>query len=147
MSKTDHAHIESAVYRVDKFVVPAAARQEFLERVTQTHQILRGQAGLIRDLILEQSSSIIAKSGLPVFAKNDAKTTNLSRLSLACQPNLLSPGEFNFVTVAQWRSEAVIADVRAAVAAFHKERGFDAQEMFTRLGIKADIGIYARIIE
>jgi len=33
------------------------------------------------------------------------------------------------------------------VAAFHKEMAFDPQERLTRLGIKADIGIYVRITE
>ena len=113
MSKTDHS-FESHVYRVDKFVVPAAARREFLDRVRQTHEVLRRQTGFIRDLILEQSAG---------------------------------PGEFNFVTLVEWESEAVLADVRAAVAAFHKEIAFDPQERLTRLGIKADIGIYVRITE
>jgi len=113
MSKTDHS-FESHVYRVDKFVVPAAARREFLDRVRQTHEVLRRQTGFIRDLILEQSAG---------------------------------PGEFNFVTLVEWESEAVLADVRAAVAAFHKEIAFDPQELFTRHGIKADIGIYAGITE
>ena len=45
-----------SVYRVDKFVVPAAAREEFLRRVEETHQLLRRQPGFIRDAILEQVS-------------------------------------------------------------------------------------------
>ena len=113
MSKTDHS-FENYIYRVDKFVVPAAARREFLDRVRQTHDILRRQIGFIRDLILEQSAG---------------------------------PGEFNFVTLVEWQNAAVLADVRAAVAAFHKEIAFDPQELFTRVGIKADVGNYARITE
>jgi heme-degrading monooxygenase HmoA len=50
MSKTD-GHI----FRVDKFVVPETAREEFLRRVVQTHELLRTQAGFVRDLILEQT--------------------------------------------------------------------------------------------
>jgi heme-degrading monooxygenase HmoA len=42
------------VYRVDKFVVPAAGRDEFLGRVAETHALLRAQPGFVRDLILEQ---------------------------------------------------------------------------------------------
>lgn len=45
---------EGALYRVDKFVVPAAARDAFLERVMATHAVLRAQAGFMRDLVLEQ---------------------------------------------------------------------------------------------
>jgi hypothetical protein len=33
----------ASVYRVDKFIVPQAARDEFLKRVHDTHNILRQQ--------------------------------------------------------------------------------------------------------
>ncbi len=42
------------VYRVDKFIVPAKSRTEFLERVRATHAILAQQPGFVRDLLLEQ---------------------------------------------------------------------------------------------
>src|SRR4029079_7831551 len=42
-------------YRVDKFIVPETARDEFLSRVFQTHQVLRRQPGFVGDLLLEQS--------------------------------------------------------------------------------------------
>jgi quinol monooxygenase YgiN len=114
MSKTDRLPPESHIYRVDKFVVPAAAREEFLDRVAQTHRTLRAQPGFVRDLILEQSGG---------------------------------PGEFNFVTLAEWESEEAVGPVRAAVADFHRQIGFDPQDMFARLGIRPDIGIYKRIAE
>ena len=44
------------IFRVDKFVVPAHAREEFLARVHETHETLRTQAGFLRDAILEQTS-------------------------------------------------------------------------------------------
>lgn len=43
------------VYRVDQFVVPEAARDEFLSRVRQTHALLRAQPGFVQDFVLEQS--------------------------------------------------------------------------------------------
>lgn len=46
----------ATIYRVDKFVVPDAAREEFLHRVEETHQVLRRQPGFVRDTILEQVS-------------------------------------------------------------------------------------------
>ncbi|MEC9244191.1 antibiotic biosynthesis monooxygenase [Nitratireductor rhodophyticola] len=46
----------NAIYRVDKFAVPAPAREEFLERVSATHALLRQQAGFLGDIILEQAS-------------------------------------------------------------------------------------------
>jgi heme-degrading monooxygenase HmoA len=45
---------KAAIYRVDKFVVPQAAREEFLQRVGDTHRILRQQPGFVRDALLEQ---------------------------------------------------------------------------------------------
>ncbi|MEW9806617.1 antibiotic biosynthesis monooxygenase [Mesorhizobium sp. ZMM04-5] len=47
-------NMRCAVVRLDRFVVPGAARDEFLMRVGQTHDILRTQDGFIRDLLLER---------------------------------------------------------------------------------------------
>jgi len=44
------------VYRVDKFVVPVAGRDEFLKAVLHTHELLRTQRGFLHDLLLEQES-------------------------------------------------------------------------------------------
>jgi heme-degrading monooxygenase HmoA len=44
------------VYRVDKFIVPGDAREEFLEKARRTHALLKAQPGFLQDLILEQSS-------------------------------------------------------------------------------------------
>ena len=44
------------VYRVDKFVVPETAREEFWQHVRRTHEILRNQAGFLDDALLEQHS-------------------------------------------------------------------------------------------
>jgi hypothetical protein len=48
--------MSATVYRVDKFVVPSGARDEFLERARRTHALLKAQPGFLQDLILEQSS-------------------------------------------------------------------------------------------
>ncbi|HEY6633718.1 MAG TPA: antibiotic biosynthesis monooxygenase [Rhizobiaceae bacterium] len=42
------------VYRLDRFVVPAPAREEFLMRVGQTHETLRRQSGFVQDFVLER---------------------------------------------------------------------------------------------
>lgn len=42
------------VYRLDKFVVPYPAREEFLVRVKATHRVLNEQPGFIQDFLLEQ---------------------------------------------------------------------------------------------
>lgn len=50
MSEPEH------VFRVDKFIVPMAARSTFIAKLRETHELLRRQPGFVRDFILEQAS-------------------------------------------------------------------------------------------
>ncbi len=100
------------VYRVDKFIVPAEARDEFLGRVQKTHELLQTQPGFIQDMVLEKSTGL---------------------------------GEFNFVTVVEWENTDVTERVGEAVQALHQQMGFNPQEVFARLGIKADIANYTNV--
>jgi heme-degrading monooxygenase HmoA len=97
------------IYRLDKFVVPTQAREEFLAKVIKTHELLKQQPGFIQDFLLEQPAA---------------------------------SGEFNFVTLVEWQDARSVENARASVMAMHKSIGFNAQEMFARLGIKADLGNY-----
>jgi heme-degrading monooxygenase HmoA len=54
MRFSDQEYNGGRVYRLDRFVVPAEARDEFLMRVNQTHKILRKQWGFIQDFLLER---------------------------------------------------------------------------------------------
>ncbi|MER8375627.1 antibiotic biosynthesis monooxygenase [Mesorhizobium sp. M1406] len=56
MSKTSQNVNGGSVFRVDKFVVPAAAREEILAKVRTTHELLRLQQGFVQDFVLEQFS-------------------------------------------------------------------------------------------
>ncbi len=56
MSEGQSRGASAPLYRVDKFAVPAAGRDEFLKRVASTHALLRQQAGFVRDLLMEQQS-------------------------------------------------------------------------------------------
>lgn len=100
------------IYRIDKFIVPHAARAEFLSRVRETHDLLRQQAGFVRDSLLEQMSG---------------------------------PGEFNFVTIVEWESQAHLEGARHAVVALHEKSNFDPQEFRERFGIRADIANYVQL--
>ncbi|PWW01844.1 hypothetical protein DFR52_102508 [Hoeflea marina] len=42
------------VLRIDRFDVPAAARDAFLDRVGRTHAVLRAQPGFVLDRIVER---------------------------------------------------------------------------------------------
>lgn len=54
--KKDHLSNKSErIYRVDKFVVPDRAREEFISKVRNTHELLRTLPGFVQDFVLEQS--------------------------------------------------------------------------------------------
>ncbi|GGE20636.1 hypothetical protein GCM10011360_06630 [Primorskyibacter flagellatus] len=42
------------IFRIDRFTLPAASRDEFLDRVAKTHSILRTCKGFVLDRIVEQ---------------------------------------------------------------------------------------------
>ncbi|MGH8606446.1 MAG: antibiotic biosynthesis monooxygenase family protein [Gammaproteobacteria bacterium] len=56
MKKDDLSSKSKRFYRVDKFVVPDRAREEFISKVRNTHELLRTLPGFLQDLVLEQSS-------------------------------------------------------------------------------------------
>jgi hypothetical protein len=47
---------KGSVFRVDKFLVPEAARDTFLAQVGETHAFLGAQPGCLRNLVLEKDS-------------------------------------------------------------------------------------------
>ncbi len=52
------------------------------------------------------------------------------------------PGELNIMTIAEWESADVVERVKEAMAALYRQKGFNPQEMYDRLGIKLDRGEY-----
>ncbi|MGK6312373.1 antibiotic biosynthesis monooxygenase family protein [Neorhizobium sp. DT-125] len=44
------------VVRINRFSVPADARDEFMKLIQRTHEVIRAQPGFIGDMILEQNS-------------------------------------------------------------------------------------------
>ncbi|RVB44634.1 antibiotic biosynthesis monooxygenase, partial [Mesorhizobium sp. M7A.F.Ca.CA.001.06.1.1] len=52
MSKINQTVNGGSVFRVDKFVVPAGAREEILAKVRTTHELLRLQHGFVQDFLL-----------------------------------------------------------------------------------------------
>jgi quinol monooxygenase YgiN len=55
------------------------------------------------------------------------------------------PGEFNIVTIAEWEGQEHIEAAKSAIAALLRQSNFNPQEMYERLGIKADIAFYKQI--
>ncbi|TJW06865.1 MAG: antibiotic biosynthesis monooxygenase [Mesorhizobium sp.] len=58
MSEINQAVNGGSVFRVDKFVVPANAREEIIAKVRMTHELLRQQQGFVQDFLLEQYSGL-----------------------------------------------------------------------------------------
>ena len=54
-------------------------------------------------------------------------------------------GQFNFVTLVEWEDAQSMVNAKAAVTAMHKELNFNPREMYARLGIKAEHGLYKHI--
>jgi len=112
MVKNNISNQNKHVYRVDKFIVPAESRFEFISRVEMTHNMLKTLPGFVQELILDQASG---------------------------------PGEFNFVTIVEWESAASIDYAKSEIVAMQQQAGFNSQELFHRLGIKADLANYQKI--
>lgn len=55
------------------------------------------------------------------------------------------PGAFNVVTIAIWDNAEAIEAARKAVMARHEAMGFNPQETFARLGVKADLATYRQL--
>lgn len=103
----------SSVYRIDKFVVPEGGKQEFVQRVRETHEFLRTLPGFVRDLVVEKTDGA---------------------------------GVFNYVTLVEWESKEAISAAKNMVHAHHAARNFSPQELWSRLGIEADLANYQEFV-
>lgn len=99
---------------IDKFFIPAAAKQEFYERMHINRDFIKKLPGFIEDAAYE-------------YTDNDG--------NLVC------------VTVALWENREALDKAKEAVQTEYKKQGFDPAEMFQRLSIKADRGIYTEVEE
>jgi uncharacterized protein with GYD domain len=54
-------------------------------------------------------------------------------------------GQFNFVTIVEWDSQASMETAKAVVISMHAQTNFNPQEMLNRLGMKAELGNYHRV--
>ncbi len=55
MVQNHTSDLSTRVYRVDKFIVPQPAFEEFVNKVKLTHEVLRKQPGFLQDFLLEQT--------------------------------------------------------------------------------------------
>ncbi len=64
-----------------------------------------------------------------------------------CLQNLVleqvsGPGEYNMVTIVEWRDAAAFEQAKLAAQMRHEASGFDPGTMLKELGIEADLGNY-----
>ncbi len=82
--------MDTKVYRVDKFVVPGHARQEFLNKVHATHDLLRLQAGFVQDNILEQASGPGEFNFVTIVEWENAEAMEPARLAVTALHNRMN---------------------------------------------------------
>jgi heme-degrading monooxygenase HmoA len=91
----------------------------------------------------------VPASALEEFMARASQTHELLETMTGClQSRILEqvsgPGEFNIVTIVEWDSAESFENA-SAVMAMHREKEFNPQEMFARLGIKADLANYRQV--
>ncbi|MNZ68692.1 SnoaL-like polyketide cyclase [compost metagenome] len=98
---------------IDKFLVPAAAKKEFYDRVNINRNFIKKLPGFIRDNVYEY----IDENGNTIC-----------------------------ITIALWKNKEALSAAKTAVQEEYKKTGFDPAEMFKRLNISADRGVYKELI-
>jgi len=71
-----------AYFRIDRFVVPDAAREEFLSRIRQTHEFLADQPGFVRDHVVERALEGSASEIVTVAEWQDEAAVASARLAV-----------------------------------------------------------------
>jgi heme-degrading monooxygenase HmoA len=110
----NNQHNVNHVRFIDKFFVPAAAKQEFYERMRINRQFIKT---------------------LPGFVEDDAYEYTDSDGNLTC------------ITIALWESNEALYNAKEAVQSEYRNRGFDPSEMFKRLKIVVDRGVYTKVVD
>lgn len=87
MSESRMQGASEQVYRVDRYVVPDAAREEFLERVWTVHAMLRRLPGFVRDLVLEQPSGAGELRVVTLVEWESAEALEHARAAIASAPS------------------------------------------------------------
>lgn len=77
--------VSSSVFRVDKFVVPAAARDEFMGRVALIKGLLDTMPGCRQNLILEQRSGSDAVNVVTIVEWQDARAMENAKAAVAAR--------------------------------------------------------------
>lgn len=74
-----------AVYRVDKFIVPASARDEFMARVMMIKSLLQAMPGCRQNLVLERTAGPGAFNVVTFVEWQDVETLAAAKVNVAAR--------------------------------------------------------------
>ena len=80
-----HTSTEEAVFKIDRFVVPAAARDEFLARTRSIRDFLDAQDGCLQNMVLEQPGVADTFNVITVVEWRDADAFAKARAAAAAR--------------------------------------------------------------
>ena len=80
---TESQRNSSPVYRINKFEVQAARRDEFVDLLESTHAVIRVQQGFVRDVIVERKSDADQVSFVALIELAEAGAIERVRLAIA----------------------------------------------------------------
>jgi heme-degrading monooxygenase HmoA len=80
-----HTSTEEAVFKIDRFVVPAAARDEFLARTRSIRDFLDAQDGCLQNMVLEQPGDRDTSNVITVINWRDADAFATARAAAAAR--------------------------------------------------------------
>jgi heme-degrading monooxygenase HmoA len=83
------------IFRVDRFKVPAAARDQFLERARASHDLLRTIPGFVEDFFLERSDDSGVSNIVTIVVWQDAQAFHSAKATVEqqYQKRGYNPGE------------------------------------------------------
>jgi predicted ester cyclase/heme-degrading monooxygenase HmoA len=143
---------------------------EFKDGKIISGQVLTDRLGFLQQLeILPQDLSKLANNNhanrvlfidnfrMPVSSRTEFfERMNMNRNFIKHLPGFIEENAYEFVddkgtlhvvTVAQWQSKEAISKAKEAVQAEYKKQGFDREELYRRLQIEMDRGIYTDVKE
>jgi heme-degrading monooxygenase HmoA len=91
----------------------------------------------------------VPADALPAFLARVKWVDQLLAQMPGCRQNLVltqageSGSEFNVTTIVEWESAEAMAAAKARAQRRYAEEGFDPAAFMRRVGVRADVGVYA----
>ena len=89
----------------------------------------------------------VPRDALPAFLRRLHAIDQALAAQPGCRQNRVmtehSGSEFNVATLVEWASPEAMAQARAQIQQRYAEEGFDPTEFMKRLGVRADMALFA----